>query len=364
MKVLVLSNCPLKEFQGSGYVILNTARCLESQGHQLRIIGPEVLSLFDFLGNTARVYRTIFGMMWWVLLHDLKKYDLIIFYGAECFMALYTIKNLFKLKTPILLHSNGLEVWVDDFVKKTNLKQNKKWYHFNLSKYFNYCYHNVDALLTVSKEQYTYAIDILKLSKEKVFYNNLALPNIYFELKNSIHKQKIITYCGSWLPRKGVLPMSKALEVILIRYPEYKFRLIGVGNQFDVKEHFSVSVLPSIELIPFVQDKLDLMDLYKESEIFLFPSQIESFGLVVAEAMYCNCATITGGTGFASNLKNNEEAIILDIINRETIIDALELLINDSELRDRISKKGHLKASLLTWHNYNSKLKKIINDIK
>jgi glycosyltransferase involved in cell wall biosynthesis len=363
MKVLVLSNCPLVESQGSGYVIVNTAKCLRSQGYEVSLVGPDKMALLNFLGNTARIYRTIFGMTWWVINNNIRKYDLIVFYGAECFIALFLIKNILKIKTPVLLHSNGLELWVDDFRKKNNLNLKKKWYHFDLSKYLNYCYQNVDALLTVSKEQYTYATDNLKIDKDKVYYNNLALPNLYFESKNQIEKQKIITYCGGWLLRKGVLPMSKALEIILIRHPEYKFRLIGVGNQFDLKDHFSTLIIPSIELIPFVQDKLDLMDLYKESEIFLFPSQIESFGLVVAEAMYCNCATITGGTGFATNLENRKDAIVLDVVNEETIIDALELLINDNKLRDEISKKGHIKASGLTWENYNSELKTIINSI-
>ncbi|SEG18651.1 glycosyltransferase family 4 protein [Flavobacterium urumqiense] len=364
MKVLVLSNCPLAESQGSGYVIINTARCLESQGHEVRLVGPEELSLFDFLGNTARIYRTILGMTWWTLIHNLKKYDFIIFYGAECFISLHIIKNILRIKIPVLLHSNGLELWVDDFMKKNQLIENKKWYHFNLSKYFKYCYNNVDVLLTVSKEQYDYAIDILKINKDKVFYNNLALPDLYFESVNSIEKQKIITYCGGWLSRKGVIPMVKALEIILIKYPEYSFRLIGVGNQFDINEHFSSEVIASVELIPFVQNKVDLMNLYQESEIFLFPSQIESFGLVLAEAMYCGCAAITGDTGFAAELINREEAIVLDQVNKETITGALELLINDSHLRNKISNKGQIKVSELTWENFNLQLQSIINNVK
>jgi glycosyltransferase involved in cell wall biosynthesis len=363
MNILSLSNCPLSESQGSGYVILNTAKCLESQGHIVRLIGSEELSLFDFLGNTARIYRTISGMANWILKHDVKKYDLIVFYGAESFLALYIIKFFLRIKTPILLHSNGLEIWVDEQTVMHKLVKNKKWYHFNLSKYFRYCYKNVDALLTVSIEQYDYAIDILKINKEKVFYNTLALPDFYFENKPQIQKQKIITYCGGWLSRKGVGEMTKALEIILNAYPNYKFRLIGVGRDFDINKHFSHSIMPSIELIPFVHDKKVLMNFYKESEIFLFPSLIESFGLVIAEAMYCGCATITGPTGYAADLKNMEEAIVLQEITKDTVIEALKVLIEDDKLRDKISKKGKLKASLLTWEEYNLNLKTIIDKI-
>jgi hypothetical protein len=74
MNILVLSNCPLEDSQGSGYVIVNTVKCLESQGYDVNLIGPEKMTLFNFLGNTARIYRTIFGMTWWVIKNNIKKY--------------------------------------------------------------------------------------------------------------------------------------------------------------------------------------------------------------------------------------------------------------------------------------------------
>jgi glycosyltransferase involved in cell wall biosynthesis len=226
-----------------------------------------------------------------------------------------------------------------------------------------YCYESIDYIITVSKSECDYLTRILRIKPEKIFYNNLALPDFYFSTKKFTEKKKIITFCGRWTLHKGNVLIENAISVILKKYPDYKFRLIGVGEEFEINKYFVKDVVTQIEVFPFVKDKEKLMDLYLESSVFLFPSLTESFGLVVAEAMYCGCATITGKTGYAAELMNNEEAIVLQELTSVNIIDALDLLINDSELRDKISKLGHSKSSILTWENYNSELKIIIKSI-
>ncbi len=62
MQILTLSNCPLEESQGSGYVILNTTRCLVKQGHQVDLVSDEEILVFKFLKSRARIYRIMLGM--------------------------------------------------------------------------------------------------------------------------------------------------------------------------------------------------------------------------------------------------------------------------------------------------------------
>lgn len=41
MKILVISNCPLEESQGSGYVIINFCRGLSERRHEVDLFGPQ-----------------------------------------------------------------------------------------------------------------------------------------------------------------------------------------------------------------------------------------------------------------------------------------------------------------------------------
>lgn len=366
MKILMLSNCTTVESQGSGYVIVNTGRCLEEQGHEVNLVSSDKISLFSFLGSTAVIYRMMAGMAWWIITNDIKKYDRIIFYGGESALAVFLLKKVLRRKIPVILHSNGLELLVTYNLTLNELmnENKKKWYHFKNTFLFNYCYKTVDLIITVSKSERDLAINKLGINPNKIFYNNLALPNFYFNKIPLSRNKKLITFCGTWIERKGVDAIKKAMPTILKTHPEYKFRIIGVGNNFNVHQHFTEEIIDQIEVIPFVEDKMELMNLYTDSAVFLFPSISESFGLVVAEAMYCGCALISGPTGFAAELHNRKEAVILDKPHAENIILAIDMLINDEKLRARIAISGQEKVKNLTWLNYSKKLRDILNSLE
>lgn len=364
MNILSISNCQLSANQGSGFVILKTAECLRKLGHKVNLIPPETIDYFKFLKLRMRVYRTITGMAWYVVSRDVKKYDLIILYGEESFLAVFLLKKIFKCKTPIILHSNGLQIRVKynlSLYPELNINQ-KKWYHFDLSKFYIWCYKNVDIIITVSEAEYNFAINNLSLKRAKVKNNNLAIDNVFYEpLK--ISKKKIISFCGRWSINKGAPVMREAMIKILRLYPDYKFRLIGVGESFSAIDTFGADLLNQIEVVPFVEDKKLLKDLYSESEIFLFPSLTESFGLVMPEAMICGNALVCSKTGYSESLENYKDAIILNIPNSENIIESLKLLIEDEKFRFKIASNGVLKARQLTWENYAKNLSEIINSL-
>ena len=112
-----------------------------------------------------------------------------------------------------------------------------------------------------------------------------------------------------------------------------------------------------------MKSKRDLKRLYQESDIFLFPSFCESFGMVVAEAMSCACAVITGPTGFAASLNNNVDAIVLQIPNETAVASALNELITNPVLKNQLQNNGCKKVQHLTQENYVKQVEYVINSI-
>ncbi|MGY2134554.1 glycosyltransferase family 4 protein [Hymenobacter sp. HD11105] len=366
MNILVLSNSPVVESQGSGYVIINTANCLTNLGHRVDIVPPEEVAFLTIMGSRAKIYRVCIGMAKWLLNNKrkIKDYELIIVYGAESALAVFYIKKILKIEVPIILHSNGLEVHVNYHMKDIVENTNSKWYHFDQSAIFKYCYSSVDAIINVSKFDKDFAVNYLQLNPAKVYAIEPALPTVFFDsTPTSPSTNSIITYCGSWIARKGIEWIKESLPPILRKYPAYSLRIIGAGTNFKASDHFPVDVIQQIELYPFVESKEQLIELYSSSSIFIFPSIYESFGLVVAEAMSCKCAVICSNTGFGAGIKHNDEAFILKELNAKSLSSAVELFITDNTLREKIALNGHKRIEQLKWSNYQIQINSVVDEV-
>ena len=154
------------------------------------------------------------------------------------------------------------------------------------------------------------------------------------------HERSTIGYCGSWLPRKGTELIKHDLPLVLREFPDWRLQLIGVGDAFDKRHHFPADVLPQIDVLPFVFQKSELIALYQNMSIFIFPSTPESFGMVLAEAMACGCAAIAAKLGFSASLHNGTEILHLNNHAPGALRDQLRSAILDDELRARIAAAG------------------------
>jgi glycosyltransferase involved in cell wall biosynthesis len=368
MRVLILSNSPIVESQGSGYIIVNTARSLTALGHQVDMIPPDGLNFLPSWRNRARNYRFAIGIAKWVYAHQARvaTYDLVIFYGAESALAVYILKRMLQLTMPVILHSNGLEMHVNyrmkDLIETTN---ELKWYNFDQSWIFKYCYDNVDAIITLSKYERDFAVQSIGIDPKKIYFIEPCLPEVFFDYQPEITvvRKPIIVYCGTWITRKGIQAVKEAIPRLLEQYPEYTLRIIGTGNEFKAADEFPAALLGRIETFPLVESKEEMIRLYSESSIFVFPSVHESFGLVIAEAMFCGCAVVSGQTGFATNVANGTEAIVLDKPDTEHVYAAVKELIDNDSLRESLSHNGHERTLQLQWGNYRRQLDAVLQTV-
>jgi glycosyltransferase involved in cell wall biosynthesis len=124
------------------------------------------------------------------------------------------------------------------------------------------------------------------------------------------------------------------------------------------------SVLKRNENIPdwinFHTKPKNLRKLYNDSSIFITPSLAEGWGLPRAEAMLCGCATIiTDIKGHSDYGANGQDYLMVNPNDADDLAQSIIKLVNDHELRYKISKSGSELVKKFTWENSYDQLKKL-----
>jgi glycosyltransferase involved in cell wall biosynthesis len=81
--------------------------------------------------------------------------------------------------------------------------------------------------------------------------------------------------------------------------------------------------------------------------VFFFPTQYEGYGIATAEAMACSCAVVTTPTGLGWELESGKEAMICDFDDIAKMTQAVEALLTDDAVFQKIAHAGWEKTQAL-----------------
>jgi len=136
--------------------------------------------------------------------------------------------------------------------------------------------------------------------------------------------------------------------------------LVRVGEPLpaDLRARLDAILPPGnlIELGHLADDVL--VSVYQSSDVLLFPSRLEGFGLPVAEAMAAGCPVVCSR---ASSLPEvgADAAIYFDPSDAAEAAEAVIEVLRNGELRARMVERGHRRAAELSWENHASRLAEI-----
>lgn len=109
-----------------------------------------------------------------------------------------------------------------------------------------------------------------------------------------------------------------------------------------------------------------LLELYKSSDIFLFPNHMQSWGLAVFEAMACGTPVIVSKSAGASEvLVNEESAMLVDPKSPESLAEAVKKMIASQDLYSKLSRNGRkLVEENISWERLAENYSKIFEYVK
>jgi glycosyltransferase involved in cell wall biosynthesis len=108
-----------------------------------------------------------------------------------------------------------------------------------------------------------------------------------------------------------------------------------------------IAAEPGVRYLGHV-DEPTLMALYESASVLAFPSLYEGFGLPLLEAMARGVPAVVGAAGALPELALGA-AIAVEPDDVDAIAGALERLLSDAELRQKLGQEGKHRASGFTW---------------
>jgi glycosyltransferase involved in cell wall biosynthesis len=164
-------------------------------------------------------------------------------------------------------------------------------------------------------------------------------------------------YAGNISVRKGMALLIEAWSKAGLRDAELK--LVGSWGLANSKLRF----LPaSIRWVPPCSSEA-LRDLYQESQVFVFPSYSDGFGLVLLEAMACGLPAIASEASIGPEIITNGCGFITPSGDLDRLV---ELLRWFDRHRDELSVMGiraRAQAERCTWSNYRSLVKGAVSKL-
>jgi GalNAc-alpha-(1->4)-GalNAc-alpha-(1->3)-diNAcBac-PP-undecaprenol alpha-1,4-N-acetyl-D-galactosaminyltransferase len=171
------------------------------------------------------------------------------------------------------------------------------------------------------------------LSNIEVIYNPLELPNIQAK------REKTILAAGRMDKQKGFDKLIDAF-LMLKNTQEWKLCIVGDGAQKENLQ-YKIETL-NMKNIELAGKRKDIFEWYAKSSIFVLSSEKEGFPDVLLEAMGCGCACISFDCPNGPNeiIENGVNGILVENQNIEKLAQSMQMMIDDSGLRGRLSKEA------------------------
>ncbi len=152
--------------------------------------------------------------------------------------------------------------------------------------------------------------------------------------------EKLLVHVSNFRPVKRAIDCVEIFAKVRKEYPNVRLVMVGDGPERAAVKH-QAKVLGVEDDAVFVGKKANIAEYLGVSDIFLLPSELESFGLAALEAQACELPVIATRIGGIPEVVNDgESGFLSDIGDVEKMsADALKLLTND-EMRRAFGARG------------------------
>ncbi len=164
-----------------------------------------------------------------------------------------------------------------------------------------------------------------------------GVPAEFFVRTRPTRALRTMLFLGQWLPMKGITYLRDAAVTLL--QADRSMRLVCAGtlaSEGSVHADFPADLRARILVMPRVEQPA-LAELYRDADVFVFPSLYEAFSRAILEAMAARLPIVTTAVGVAADaLRDEDNALIVPKRSAPAIVAAVRRLQLDTALAVRL----------------------------
>jgi glycogen(starch) synthase len=166
-------------------------------------------------------------------------------------------------------------------------------------------------------------------------------------------EEKIAMYVGRFVREKGIHVLLNAAGTILARHQNTKFVVVGGGNR-DKFERFVdwYGLRESVLFTGFMANQA-LWKLYRVTDVAVFPSLYEPFGIVALEGMAAGAAVVSSDAGGLREVVKHDETGTLSFADSpESLAWAILRVLENPDRAERLKEAASVRLKVdFDWAN-------------
>jgi len=295
-------------FGGSGVVATELGMALADKGHEIHFITYNQPVRLDFISHHLHFHQVLleeyplFQYQPYELALSSKIVEVVANYHLEVLHVHYAIPHAYAAyMAKQMLHEKGISVKVVTTLHGTDITLVGS--HPTYKSAVEFSINNSDVVTSVSND--------LRKTTNKLFTikNDIHVIHNFIDTQkyDKVHQlkcnriaiakpnERILTHVSNFRPVKRIEDVINVFYEVQKKIPS-KLLLIGEGPDRAKAEQLVNKLQISKEVL-FFGNSSDVSKILCYSDVFLLPSQTESFGLAALEAMAAKTAVISTNTG-------------------------------------------------------------------
>ena len=222
----------------------------------------------------------------------------------------------------------------------------------------------VDLMIANSQNTVRYLANHIDPSKVVVLHPGVELSAFEgfaeagraWRTNHGYEDRLIVLTVGRMDPRKNHAAVIKAVADLAAKHPKLLYVCAGGGQLKEQlqKQTAELGVTDRV-LFPGEIDGPTKLALYGACDVFAMPAiqvgtDVEGFGMVFIEAGACGKPSVAGNAGGQPEaVIDGETGLVVDGKNAAEVASALDRLLQDPSLRQRMGEAGRRRAEELDW---------------